>query len=154
MRRTYLALSWGGWTVAEGVIQEPIARHPRNRIKMAVVEGGRAAETHYRVVEDFGFVQLCRVSLGTGRTHQIRVHFAFQSHPIVGDPLYGDDRRASNVRPVERPLATQMVKLARRQLLHAVELTLQHPRRGETLTFTAPLPADLDAVLTVLRHPA
>jgi 23S rRNA pseudouridine1911/1915/1917 synthase len=153
MRRVYLALSWGCWPSAAGQLRGAIGRHPRRRQRMAVVSsGGRAAETHYQVEEDFGFVQLCRVSLTTGRTHQIRVHFAHHGHPIVGDPVYGDDRRARNVRPVERGEAARLVKLARRQLLHAAELTLVHPRSGLELTFRSPLPPDLAAALSLLRQ--
>jgi len=150
--RRYLALSWGRWSEAAGTVSGPIGRSPRHRQQMAVVsEGGRPAETRYQVEEDFDFVQLCRVSLATGRTHQIRVHFASSGHPIVGDALYGEDRRARNVRPIEKQQAARMVRLAGRQMLHAAGLTLVHPRGGESLTFSAPLPADMTEVVAGLR---
>jgi len=152
MRRTYLALSWGHWSESTGRLQSAIARHPRDRQKMAVVKtGGREAVTEYEVLEDFGFLQLCRISLETGRTHQIRVQFAEQSHPVLGDPTYGDDRRGKNVRPVERNLADQVVKLAQRQMLHATELSLSHPRHAEEMTFRAEPPADMKQALDLLR---
>jgi 23S rRNA pseudouridine1911/1915/1917 synthase len=152
VRRNYLALSWGRWPEGSGVLTGAIGRHPRDRQRMAVVErGGRPAETHYEVTEDFDFVQLCRVRLQTGRTHQIRVHFAAASHPVVGDPLYGDDRRALNVRPVERAAANRLVKAASRQLLHAAELALEHPRSGRRLRFVSEMPTDLAQVLSALR---
>jgi 23S rRNA pseudouridine1911/1915/1917 synthase len=152
--RTYLALSWGRWQPPSGTLQGRIGRCPGQRQKMAVVPaGGRLAQAEYRVSEDFDFVQLCQVRLQTGRTHQIRVQFAHAGHPIVGDPIYGDDRRARNVRPVDRSLAAVMVKLARRQMLHAWQLALVHPRGGQALSFQAPLPGDMEAVLSHLRQP-
>jgi 23S rRNA pseudouridine1911/1915/1917 synthase len=153
--RVYLALAWGRWSEPEGVLTGAVGRHPRDRQRMAVVtRGGREAVTRYRVVEDFDFVQLCRVRLETGRTHQIRVHFAHHGHPVVGDPVYGDDRRARNVRPVDRARAAGLVRLAGRQLLHAAELELDHPASGERVRFAAPLPRDLAAALSLLRPAA
>ncbi|MFH1844342.1 MAG: RluA family pseudouridine synthase [bacterium] len=152
MRRTYLALSWGCWPESSGRLRSAVARHPRDRLRMAVVStGGREAVTEYEVREDFGFMQLCRISLETGRTHQIRVQFAEQSHPVLGDPTYGDDRRGKNVLPVDRNLADQVVKLAQRQMLHATELSLLHPRRAEEMTFQTEPPADMRQVLDLLR---
>ncbi len=152
MGRLYLALSWGRWAEPEGEIDLPIGRHPRRRQRMAVVaRGGRPARTTYRVAEDHGFAQLCEVRLRTGRTHQIRVHFAHLGHPVVGDPVYGDDRRARGVAPALRGSAEGMVARARRQMLHAARLSFRHPRTGKELSFTAPPPADLGAVLAWLR---
>ena len=152
MRRSYSVLSWGCWQKDDGVLRGDIGRHHRDRKKMAVVEqGGRPAETHYRVREDFGFCQLCDVELKTGRTHQIRVHFACASHPVVGDPLYGDDRRARNVRPSEHRLATALVKQADRQMLHAARLGFDHPATGQSLEFVAELPPDMADAIAALR---
>ena len=150
--RTYLALSWGAWPAAAGILSGDLGRHPRHRQKVAVLPaGGRRAVTRYEVAEDFGFVQLCRARLETGRTHQIRVHFAHYGHPIVGDRVYGEDRRAHGVHPLDRARAVRLVALARRQLLHAAELALDHPATGERLTFRSPPPADLAAALAWLR---
>ena len=148
MGRTYLALSWGAWKEDEGTLTGNIGRHPKMRQKMAVVGlGGRAAATGYRVIENHGFVQLCEVKLETGRTHQIRVHFAHNHHPVVGDPVYGDDTRAKGVHALDRTIAAQMVQRASRQMLHAFRLTLEHPANGEQLSFEAPIPQDMHHVL-------
>ena len=151
MGRTYLALSWGRWNEHAGTLTGDIGRHPRQRQKMAVVaRDGRPATTHYEVIADHGFVQLCRVKLETGRTHQIRVHFAHRHHPIVGDPLYGDDNRAKAVHALDRTRAARLVKLAGRQMLHAARLDLEHPVSGEHLTFEAPMPPDMQQALAEL----
>ena len=119
---------------------------------MAVVEhDGRPATTHYEVIEDFGCVQLCRVKLETGRTHQIRVHFATNHHPVVGDFLYGDDRRAKGVHPLDRAKAALMVKHAKRQMLHASELRLIHPKTEQEMSFSVDIPSDMELVLGNLR---
>lgn len=153
MGRTYEAISWGAWAEDEGTITGDIGRHPKFRQKKAIVsEGGRSAVTHYEVVEDFGFVQFCRIKLETGRTHQIRVHFSSRHHPVVGDGMYGDDRRARGVHPLDRMRAAQMVRDARRQLLHATELHLVHPVTGEEMVFSSEMPADMAHVLTGLRE--
>ena len=150
--RTYLALSWGAWPEDAGTLSGDMGRHPRDRQRMAVVErGGREAITHYEVVDDLSFVQLCRVKLATGRTHQIRVHFTHHGHPVVGDPVYGDDRRALNVRPVDRSAATRLIKGLPRQFLHAAELERRHPADGRLLTVTAPLPPELAGPLERLH---
>ncbi len=150
--RTYYALSWGQWPDDAGRLTGDIGRHPRFRQKMAVVEhGGRTAATRYEVVEDFGFAQLCRIELETGRTHQIRVHFAFRGHPVVGDTMYGEDKRARGIHNLDRRAADRMVRETGRQLLHAAQLHLIHPARDEEMTFTAPLPADMEHVLAGLR---
>ena len=153
LQRVYLAISWGRWPQDAGTLTGRIGRHPRDRLRMAVLEsGGREATTRYQVAEDHGFVQLCRVELATGRTHQIRVHFADHGHPILGDVVYGDDHRVRNVHPADAMCARGVVKLAGRQMLHAVELVLNHPTTGETLNFSAELPLDFRAALDLLRR--
>jgi 23S rRNA pseudouridine1911/1915/1917 synthase len=149
--RVYLSLSWGQWGRDEGELDGPVARDPRHRQRMAVVAGGRAALTRYRVLEDFGFAQLCRVELATGRTHQIRVHFAHGGHPVIGDAVYGDDARARGLHGPERRRAELVARQAGRQMLHAAELSFRHPETGAELVFTAPPPADFAAVLAILR---
>lgn len=152
MGRIYLAVSWGRWGRDEGELEGAIGRDPRRRQRMAVVPGGRQALTRYRVLEDYGFAQLCRVELATGRTHQIRVHFAAAGHPVVGDPLYGDDARARGVHGPDRRAAGQLAALVSRQLLHAAELHFRHPVTGDDLSFAAPPPADFADALALLRR--
>ncbi len=135
-RRDYVALVHGRVRPSSGVIDAPIGRNRRHRTRMAVVASGRHAVTHYRVAESFAEVTLLQVRLDTGRTHQIRVHCAHVGHPIVGDPVYG--RRAN-------PWGM------RRQALHAHALAFAHPRSGASLAFSAPLPADIEEALRVLR---
>ena len=153
MGRNYRTFSWGQWDDDAGVLKGDIGRHPRQRVRMAVVEqNGRSAVTHYEVLEDFGFVQYCQVKLETGRTHQIRAHFHHFHHPVVGDPIYGDDRRVIGVHPMDRVKAQAMVKVATRQMLHAWRLDLVHPSTGEAMTFEIDLPKDMKHVLTGLRQ--
>ncbi len=152
MGRTYHVINWGSWKEEEGKLDGSIGRDPGQRNRMAVVTtGGKRAVTRYRVLEDFGFVQHCEVRLETGRTHQIRVHFAHRGHPVLGDRLYGNDQRARGVHPLDRSLADRVVRLAHRQLLHAARLELEHPVTGKKMTFEAPLPSDLESVLAILR---
>jgi 23S rRNA pseudouridine1911/1915/1917 synthase len=155
MGRTYLTISWGQWKEDEGTLTGDIGRHTRFRQKMAVVgKGGKPAVSRYRVLEDFGFAQYCEVQLETGRTHQIRVHFTHFGHPVVGDKMYGDNLRAKGVHNLDRRQADRMVKAAGRQQLHAAELKLIHPDSGQSLEFSAPLPADMNGVLAILRETA
>jgi 23S rRNA pseudouridine1911/1915/1917 synthase len=127
--RTYLALLDGVLPRDEGTIDAPIGRHPTHRVRMAVVPRGRAAVTRYQVRERFARHTLVEVQLVTGRTHQIRVHFAHLGYPVAGDPMYG---RADDLR-------------IGRQALHAFRLRFTHPVSRRVLEFEAPLPVDLSA---------
>lgn len=148
IRREYDALV-NGALVSGGTIDAPIARHPRDRVRMAVVMGGRDAVTHYRVAERFEWHTLLRVQLETGRTHQIRVHLSHHKYPVAGDAVYGGDvLRARGASPALR----SAVNAFRRQALHAAALSFTHPITGEALSFTAPRPADFENLLTVLRQ--
>jgi 23S rRNA pseudouridine1911/1915/1917 synthase len=145
--REYQALVQG--TLASGgTVDAPIGRHPHHRTRMAVVEGGREAITHFRVLERFPQHTRLRCQLETGRTHQIRVHLAATGYPIVGDPLYGGRPRPPAGVPRELLTALQSF---RRQALHAEVLTLVHPIERETLVFRARPPADYLALLELLR---
>jgi 23S rRNA pseudouridine1911/1915/1917 synthase len=152
MGRTYLAISWGSWKMDEATLTGDIGRHPRFRQKMAVVkEGGKPAVSRFKIIEDYSFVQLCEVHLETGRTHQIRVHFAHNGHPILGDQMYGEDQRARGVHSLDRSLADRVVKAAGRQMLHATGLQLVHPATEEVMDFAVDPPADMTATLGLLR---
>jgi 23S rRNA pseudouridine1911/1915/1917 synthase len=148
IQRHYQAICQGPM-VAGGLVDAAIARHPKDRVRMAVAAvGGRPARTHYRVAERFRAHTFLNVSLETGRTHQIRVHMAHIRHPLVGDRLYGGRSRLPT-----QPLPELVDALHNfpRQALHACRLELAHPLRGETITLESPLPPDLVALLAVLR---
>ncbi len=135
--RYYLALLEGNIKEDEGVIDEPIGRHKKDRKKMAVDKDGRRALTYYTVMERFGGkYTLVKFKLGTGRTHQIRVHSKFIGHPVVGDPLYNGKE--------EFGLKTQ--------LLHAFRLEFDHPSTGERMVFSAPLPEIFQKTLKKLSN--
>ena len=148
--REYLAVVVGVMT-AGGTVEAPIGRHSVQRKRMAVVERGKPAITHYRVLERFRAHSLIRVNLETGRTHQIRVHMAYIHYPLVGDPVYGG--RLKLPRGGSEELATAL-RHFRRQALHAARLGIVHPQTGEYLEWEAPLPADMQALLAVLRADA
>jgi len=159
--RVYAALVWGHLRKRSVDIEAPIARHPKERKRMTVAQGGRHAVTHAGVVARFAHADLLRVRLGTGRTHQIRVHLAHVGCPIVGDREYtfGGSRR---VTPSARVEAERLEALAPRQLLHAAALSFVHPVTGAPLALTSEWPADLrpaladaagDANLLAQRNP-
>jgi 23S rRNA pseudouridine1911/1915/1917 synthase len=150
IHREYLALVTGVMT-AGGTIDEPIGRHRTLRTRMAVRADGREAVTHYRVVRRFRAHTLVRVELETGRTHQIRVHLAHAGFPLVGDPVYGGRRRL----PAGcSPALKAALGAFRRQALHAARLRLEHPRSGREMSFEAPLPGDMQALLHALEADA
>jgi len=144
--RVYAALVWGHLRKSPVDIEAPIARNPKDRKRMTVADGGRHALTHAAVVARFGSADLLRVRLGTGRTHQIRVHLAHIGHPVVGDREYalGGSRR---VAPSERRAAERLEELAPRQLLHAAALAFAHPVTGAPLKLVSEWPADLRPAL-------
>jgi 23S rRNA pseudouridine1911/1915/1917 synthase len=146
VRRVYACLTWGHFANSPVDIDAPIARHRTERKRMTVREGGRRAVTHVEVVGRFPLVDLLRVRLETGRTHQIRVHLAHVGHPVVGDRDYaaGGSRR---ITPSARPAAVRLEALAPRQMLHAAELSFHHPVTGELLTLRSEWPGDLRGAL-------
>ena len=149
VHRQYLAVVQGTM-VAGNTVDAPIGRHPTDRVRMAVVkEGGRDAVTHYRVREKFRAHTLVECRLETGRTHQIRVHMAHVRHPIVGDPLYGGAFRLP--KGATEALVARLQGF-RRQALHAEKLSFAHPANGETVTVSAPMPADMQALVLDLRE--
>jgi 23S rRNA pseudouridine1911/1915/1917 synthase len=141
-RRIYLGVVFGRPAQSQGTVSAPIGRHPVDRQKMAVLTPGqgRVAVTHWQVLERLGNYTLMQFELETGRTHQIRVHAAHMRLPIVGDPLYTQSK-------------TSPVKLSG-QALHAWKLSFVHPRTGQPLQFTAPLPEEFERLLRQLRSQA
>jgi 23S rRNA pseudouridine1911/1915/1917 synthase len=147
IKRTYRAICQGVLT-GGGTVDAPIGRHRRERTKMAVVDGGRPARTHYRVVERFRAHTHIEVELETGRTHQIRVHLAHIRAPLLGDPVYGGRPRLPPAPSHELRAALQSFP---RQALHASRLAFVHPSTGDDLEFQSALPADFERLLTLLR---
>ncbi len=145
IRRLYLAAAWGHLDRSPLRADAPIGRDPRHRERMAVVEGGRPAVSHFRVLERWWAAELLEVGLETGRTHQIRVHLAHLGHPVVGDQLYGVGWERGMGGP-QRPWARELARRTGRQFLHAHRLAFDHPVSGKRLRFQASLPEDLAAV--------
>lgn len=146
--REYLAVVVGVMT-AGGSVDAPIGRHPVQRTRMAVIDSGKPAVTHYRVQERYRAHTLIRVRLETGRTHQIRVHMAYIHYPLVGDPAYGGRLRLP---PACTPELAEALRQFRRQALHAARLGIVHPGTGQQLHWEAPLPADMQHLLSALRN--
>ena len=135
VNKGYLALVAGTLSPVEAVIDAPIGRDPHNRKKMAIVEDGRPASTPYRTISIFRGCTYAEVSPKTGRTHQIRVHFASIGHPVIGDALYGrEDSRIG------------------RHFLHAAYLEFDHPADGRRVHFSSPLPAELQSLIDSLEN--
>lgn len=146
--KSYVALVHGRLEQESGSIDQPIARDPRNRTRMAVVRGGRPSLSLYRVRRSYDRFTLLDVQIKTGRTHQIRVHLQWLKHPVVGDALYGDGRDKT----VQDPQLRARINALHRQFLHAEQLGFRHPRTDERLRFTAPLPDKLAKLLDELEH--
>jgi 23S rRNA pseudouridine1911/1915/1917 synthase len=150
IHRRYVAVV-NGVPVAGGTVDAPLDRHPTDRLRRAVQEGGRPAVTHYRVREKFRAHALLQCELETGRTHQIRVHMAHAGWPLVGDPLYG---RGLKLPRGAAPRLAEALRGFRRQALHAEHLAFAHPVTGDALAFDAEPPRDLLDLLDALREDA
>ena len=150
VHRQYLAIVVGA-LVSGGTARTGIDRHPRDRIRMAVREDGRDAVTHYRLRERFRNHTALECRLETGRTHQIRVHMNHLKHPIVGDPLYGGSFKLPKGASDDFIAALRGFK---RQALHAEVLEFAHPLSGEPIRCTAPIPADMQQLMKLLREDA
>jgi 23S rRNA pseudouridine1911/1915/1917 synthase len=136
MKRVYVALAEGVLKSDVGTVDAPLARHPVERKKIAVLTGGRRAVTHYKVIERFKNTTYIECRLETGRTHQIRVHMSHIGHPLVGDPVYGYKKQKFK---------------AEGQFLHAKVLGFIHPSTSEFMEFQSPLPDHFEKALSILR---
>ncbi|WP_053983952.1 RluA family pseudouridine synthase [Niameybacter massiliensis] len=134
--RRYHAIVYGNFKETEGTIEKPIGRSPKDRKKMAIVQDGRYAKTHYRVIEQFKQFAYVELTLYTGRTHQIRVHMTSIGHPLLGDPVYGPSKMMWGIEG---------------QMLHAKVLGFEHPTTGEYVEFTSELPELFSTTLDKLR---
>jgi 23S rRNA pseudouridine1911/1915/1917 synthase len=145
--KSYVALVHGRVLEESGRVEEPLARDPRQRTRMAVVRGGRPALSLYRVRRPYERFTLLDVQIKTGRTHQIRVHLAHLKHPVVGDKVYngGRDATVGDVR------VRAAIRAMGRQFLHAEQLGFRHPQTGAPMRFDAPLPAELARMLKALE---
>lgn len=158
--RRYLAYIWGRPQFNEAVIDAPIGRHPNDRKKMAVVElgsdaVGRNAQTHVFMKEPSGAISLIECVLQTGRTHQIRVHCAYIGNPVVADPVYGGERKVSSEWVRDNALRAKMnehIAGMKGQALHSYKLSFTHPRTAERLSFTLPLPPDMETLHELLSR--
>jgi 23S rRNA pseudouridine1911/1915/1917 synthase len=150
VHRQYLAIVVGA-LVSGGTATGAIDRHPRDRVRMAVREDGKDAVTHFRLRERFRTHTALECRLETGRTHQIRVHMAHLKHPIVGDPLYGGSFKLPKGASEDFIAGLRGLK---RQALHAEVLEFLHPVTGEPVRCSAPVPADIQNLLRLLREDA
>ena len=150
IHREYEAVCRGVMT-AGGTVDAPIERHPTDRVRMAIRQGGRESVTHYRVIRRFRAHTHVRVQLETGRTHQIRVHLAHIGYPIVGDKVYGG--RLALPRGVSEETRAALREFPR-QALHAARLQLEHPVKGKPIDVSSPLPADMAGLLALLAADA
>ncbi len=138
IKRAYRAIVYNNFNLDEGIIDRPIGRDPKNRLKQSVTElHARRAVTHYKVIERFGDFTYIEVRLETGRTHQIRVHMAYIKHPLLGDQVYG---------PQKKVMGTET------QILHAKKLGFVHPSTGEYMEFDSELPEEFTRVLNKLKE--
>ncbi|MDV5171550.1 23S rRNA pseudouridine(1911/1915/1917) synthase RluD [Photobacterium rosenbergii] len=145
--REYEAIAMGKMT-GGGTVDKPIGRHPTKRVCMAVSEFGKPAITRFRVAEHFRAHTRIILRLETGRTHQIRVHMSYLSHPLIGDAIYGGRPRPPKNASDE---LVQALRAFDRQALHARMLRLEHPITGELMEWRAPLPIDMVAMISILR---
>ena len=146
--REYSAIVYGHM-IAGGTVDEPIGRDSRDRVKQAVSQSGKEALTHYRAIDRFKSHTHVKAILETGRTHQIRVHLSYVGHSLIGDPMYGGRVRFPKKASEELKKALLNFK---RQALHSKKLTLKHPISGEVMSWKAPLPDDMQELLSVLKE--
>ncbi len=155
-RRSYNALVWGHFTEDEGRIEGNIGRDPKDRLRMTVFpadsEIGKPAVTHYKVIEKFGYVTLVECVLETGRTHQIRAHMKSIGHPVFSDERYGGNLILRGNRTSKyKQFVDNCFALCPRQSLHAKTLGFTHPKTGEKMDFSSPLPADMEQLISKWR---
>ena len=146
VKREYSAIVYGHM-ISGGTVDEPIGRHPRDRVKQAVIRSGKDAITHYRVVDRYDNHTHVKAILETGRTHQIRVHLSHIGHPLIGDPTYGGRLRFP--KKAKQDLKDAL-KAFERHALHSKKLTLKHPETGNSMTWKIDLPDDMKRLLQVL----
>ncbi len=149
VHKKYIALVWGDVKGQSGEIVLPVGRHPVDRKKMSTKSRhGKDALTLWKVRERFGTATLLDIEIKTGRTHQIRVHLTERGYPVIGDAVYGN---TSKLQSIKNAALKAAIKSLDRQALHAAQLSFLHPQSNERMVFTAPLPPDIENLLTVFR---
>jgi len=146
--RKYKALVYGTME-HEGTIALPLGRHPRDRKKIAVLQEGRRAVTHWKVLGFFKGITFLELKLETGRTHQIRVHLFANRHPVIGDQHYGSVKRSLEISSL---LVREKVRCLKSQALHAYFLGFRHPESGEYMEFTSPLPGEMHEIVNLMHE--
>ena len=147
VEREYSAIVYGHM-ISGGSINEPIGRDPKDRVKQAVLTNGKESITHYRAIDRFQSHTHVKAILETGRTHQIRVHLSHIGHPLIGDPIYGGRVRFPKKASME--LKDELINF-QRQALHSKKLTLTHPSTGQSMSWKADLPVDMQQLLSTLK---
>lgn len=155
-QRRYVAIIWGAFKEPEGSITGNIGRHGNNRLKMAVYpdgETGKHAVTHYKLLEDLGYISVIECKLETGRTHQIRVHMEYQGHPILNDDRYGGDQILRGTTFTKyKQFVENCFKIMPRHALHAKSLGFVHPKTGKEMFFESEVPDDMLTVMEKWRR--
>jgi 23S rRNA pseudouridine1911/1915/1917 synthase len=153
IERIYTAIVWGKMPSYDGVIDLPLGRSHEDRKKMKVYgQGQREALTYYEVIKKFPLAEMLRIKLGTGRTHQIRVHLSYFGNPVVGDPTYGGRAKAvQKLTGKNRQIGITLLGAISRQALHASNLNFEHPSTGKKMMFSSELPEDIGKVLNILE---
>ncbi len=153
IQREYRAVVWGHFRTPTGRVETMLRRSPKNRLRMTVSKQGKHAVTNYEVLEKFRLLSLVRLILGTGRTHQIRVHMAYIGHPVFGDATYGGrSKKLGGLSRENVAFAVKLLKQFNRPALHALSLGFVHPISKKPLYFEAPLPEDFARLLATLRE--
>jgi len=146
INRKYRALVYGQMA-RSGTVDLPLGRNPNDRKKIAVIDGGRKAVTHWKLLARYQGLSLVELTLETGRTHQIRVHLSHQGHPIAGDPSYGSNKRAKEIQSTQ--IRSKVLALER-QALHAYFLGFDHPKTGKSMEFISPMAQDMAEIIQLL----
>ena len=148
IHREYSAIVYG-YMISGGSIDKPIGRDPKDRVKQAIINNGKEALTHYRLIDRFKNHTHVKAILETGRTHQIRVHLSHIGHPLIGDPIYGGRVRYPKKASQE---LKESLKNFERHALHSKKITLAHPISGEVMSWKSSLPVDMAKLLKVLKE--
>ncbi len=151
IEREYQAIVWGHFKVKKGRIEKPLGRNPKDRKKVAIIEGGKNAITDYEVIKEFDFTSLVKLRLHTGRTHQIRVHLHSMGHPVFGDLDYdGTTPHGVQLSSNIKARINNLIEMMPRQALHAKVLGFTHPITGKPIRFESDLPADMKKLIKKL----